>query len=110
MSDLLPSTLPLDQQLAILRDALDQIAHWGDDFGDDLVSAVRARGALRKAGYYHVPAFVCAALRRASLGIPAGDADVAVVRDAAQRDSRITSTPEFIRWFLVNSDRFNPHG
>lgn len=55
MSDLLPSTLPLDQQLVILRDALDHIAHWGDESADEPSSAARARRALRTAGYHYVP-------------------------------------------------------
>ena len=59
---------------------------------------------------HRVSAFVIAAFHRASLGIPAGDADVAAVRDAVSRDSRLTSTVEFCRWFLVNERRFNPHG
>ena len=58
----------------------------------------------------HVSAFVLAAFHRASLGIPADDADVTAVRDAVSRDSRLTSTLEFCRWFVVNERRFNPHG
>lgn len=114
-SDLLPSSLTLEQQLAVLRSALDRIAQWHDadvDGADEPWSASIARKALAQTGYHHVPSgsepltLLADVLAAAGVRV-ATDDEVRFVREAWEGDFMLDRQPAFSRWLLVNRNRFN---